>query len=84
MEYACICVHMNKPLPKSIDLIYHDTTWIQPLYYEHVSFKFQHFHDYGHLFIDFPLTLVKEARAATQSRDDEGFQPSHGRGTWPN
>lgn len=38
VAYTYISVHMNisQPLPKAIELVYHDSIWLQSLDYEHV------------------------------------------------
>ena len=71
VTYGRICVHMNisQPLPESIDLIYHDSTWTEPLDYEHVPFKCHHCHEFGHIFQDFPFKVADESQAALLAKD---------------
>lgn len=61
-SYARICVYMNiaEPLPKYIELEYHDEIWQQPMDYEHIPFRCRRCHEYGHLFKQCPLNKEEE------------------------
>lgn len=67
IEFSHIYVHMNilQSILETINLIYRDSTWTQPLDYEHVMFKCRWCHEYGHMFQDTPLTITEEAHQAT-------------------
>lgn len=59
---ARTCVYMNieKPLPKYIELEYHDKIWEKPTNYEHIRFRCRRCHEYEHLFKQCPLNKEEE------------------------
>ena len=60
---------ISQLLPESIDLIYHNSPWTEPLDYEHVPFKCRHSHEYGHIFQDFPFKVADKSRADVLAKD---------------
>lgn len=56
-SYARICVYMNiaEPIPKSVELEYHEDVWQQTLDYKNVLFICWRCDEYGHLFKECPL-----------------------------
>lgn len=74
-SYAILCVYMNiaEPLPEHIELEYHDEIWQQPIDYEHIPFRCQKCHEYGHLYKQCPLNKEEEfiKKKEEQQRETE-------------
>jgi len=51
-------MNISKSLPGSLNLEYRDEEWLQAINYDHIPFWCRKFHEHGHLFMDFPLTIL--------------------------
>lgn len=49
--WICVYMHLVKSLHDAINLIHEDLNWVQPLDYEHVSFRFHKFHEHTTCFV---------------------------------
>ena len=45
----CVYLDLSKELPEAINLSWEDEEWLQPIDYEHISFRCRQCHEYGHL-----------------------------------
>ena len=84
--YAQICVYMNitEPLPDCIEVEYHDEIQQQPLDYEHITFRCQRCHEYGHLFRSCPQKFSEPTQGSWKEEGsgketEGGFQEVHRR-----
>ena len=60
--YACIHAYMDlsKKLLEDIRMIWDDEDWLEKLDYEQIPFQCRRFHEYGHLFKEFPMNDTKK------------------------
>lgn len=70
-SYAWLCVYMNieEPLPEYVELECHDEVWQQQIDYEHIPFMCWRFHEYGHLYRQFPLSK-EEGLSKSQDKQE--------------
>lgn len=79
-------MNITEPLPKFIELEYHDEIWQQPMDYEHIPFRCKRCHEYEHIYKECPLNRTEEvadkqeeerASAEDLGREKEGFKEVH-------
>jgi hypothetical protein len=70
-SYARICIYMNvaTTLPESITISFQDEEWVQPIDYEHISFRCRKCHEHGHLFRDFPQNITQTNNKGKEEKD---------------
>ena len=76
-SYAQICVYLDisKELPASIKFSWHNEEWIQDIDYEHIPFRCQKCHEYGHLFHECPQNHMQSSSPnLAREKDVEGFK----------
>jgi len=61
-------------LPEAIKLVFRDELWLKNIYYEHIPFQCQKFHENGNLFRDYPRTnhnktTLKHKRSQMPNKD---------------
>lgn len=77
VSFVRICVYLDifKELSSSIKLSWQVEEWEQEIDYEHIPFRCRLFHEYGHLYRDYPQTQkATTQKSGEEVKDTEGFE----------